>query len=377
MSPDVDPGVTRRQLLKGLGVLAAFGAAGTGVGVGVWRLVADSEKPTSAPRSVSGTGASPSLNELADSITSGGPGKDGIPAIDNPRFVSSADADFLRDDDQVFGLVRDGETRAYPQLVLVWHEIVNDVIAGERVSITYCPLTGSVVGFAGKAGGRPLTFGTTGNLVNSNLLMYDRVSDSNWPQLLGVAIRGPEKGRRLAGFPLVWTRWGCWRRVHPDTRVLSTKTGYLRSYGSDPYGSYTPLGGYYAGGRPLFPVLATSDRLPPKEVVVGVKAGRERVAVRKRRIQRSRVLPLSADGVPLLGFWDADLKTARVFVRRVAGRTLRFEEGSPRDLDGSTWNSEGRGVSGPMKGARLPAADFIDAMWFAWYAFYPNTRLIT
>lgn len=124
---------------------------------------------------------------------------------------------------------------------------MNDELAGEPISATYCPLTGSTVAFRGTApNGRAYAFGTSGKLVNSNLLMYDRQTDSRWPQILGQAILGPSRGRSLEEIPLDWTTWGRWRRAHPDTLVLSTKTGYLRTYGSDPYGSYTPLGGYYA-----------------------------------------------------------------------------------------------------------------------------------
>jgi hypothetical protein len=121
-----------------------------------------------------------------------------------------------------------------------------------RPYATYCPLSGSTVAFRGRARRRPLRFGTTGNLVNSNLLMYDRVTDSEWPQLLAQAIAGPEKGARLEETPLVWTTWSRWKRAYPDGRVLSTRTGFARSYGDDPYGSYAPLGGYYAGGGPVF-----------------------------------------------------------------------------------------------------------------------------
>ncbi|MGH3680927.1 MAG: DUF3179 domain-containing protein [Natronosporangium sp.] len=323
-----------------------------------------------------GGGTPSSLDVLADNVVSGGPPKDGIPPIDRPQFVAAADARFPDEDDFVFGLVHRGEVRAYPQLVLVWHEIVNDVIAGEPVSVTYCPLTGSVVAFTGRARGRPLTFGTTGNLVNSNLLMYDRVTDSEWPQLLGRAIRGPEKGRVLTELPLVWTTWGRWRAAHPDTVVLTTKTGHLRSYGQDPYGSYRPPGGYYAGGRPFFPVLAESDRFGSKDVVVGVKVGDARVAISKRRVERDGTLPLAVGDIPLLAMWDEDLATARVFVRRAGGRALDFGEGVRPDAGGSIWDATGRATDGPLTGTRLPVADFLDAMWFAWYAFYPDTAVV-
>ncbi|MGH2379460.1 MAG: DUF3179 domain-containing (seleno)protein, partial [Candidatus Limnocylindria bacterium] len=228
----------------------------------------------------------------------------------------------------------------------------------------------------GAAEGEPLTFGTTGNLVNSNLLMYDRVTDSEWPQLLARAISGPRKGSRLEESPLVWSPWRDWLAAHPDTLVLSTDTGYSRAYGTDPYGSYAPPGGYYGGGGPIFPVLAESDRFAPKEVFVGVKAGEAVVAIRKDRIREAGALPLEAGRTPLLALWDEGVTTARVFVRRARGRTLRFDEGELRDATGSVWDAEGRAVAGPLRGGRLRPVDFIDAMWFAWYAFFPETEVV-
>jgi hypothetical protein len=356
----------RRQFVKGA---AALGVVAAGAGAGIWRLLAGGDGSTPPGEGVT-------LDRLAANVVSGGPGKDGIPAIDEPQFITATEADFLTDEEMIFGIVAGEEARAYPQLVLVWHEIVNDVIAGEPVSVTYCPLTGSVVALRGSANGEPLTFGTTGKLVNSNLLMYDRVTDSEWPQLLARAISGVQKGARLQEVPLVWSRWRDWRVAHPGTLVLSTDTGYSRAYGSDPYGSYAPPGGYYGSGGPIFPVLEESDRLPPKEVVVGVKAGDRRVAICKDRIEEVGTLPLDAGRTPLLALWDERLATARLFVRGAPGRTLRFREGEWRDATGSLWEADGRAVDGPLQGARLRPADFLDVMWFAWYAFYPETEVV-
>ena len=187
-----------------------------------------------------------------------------------PQFLPAAQARFLADEDVVFGLVWAGQVRAYPQLVLVWHEIVNDRLPDGPLSVTYCPLTGSVLGFRGVApNGRPYTFGTSGDLVDSNLLLYDRQIGSRWPQLLGQAILGPNRGRVPEQGPLECTRWGRWRVAHPGTRVLSTRTGFLRPYGRDPYGSsdYGPahdLFGYYRPGLgryryfPLLPEATAS-----------------------------------------------------------------------------------------------------------------------
>jgi hypothetical protein len=321
---------SRRQVLKGAVVLG-LGAIAAAGGVVVWRSgarIAPEHRATSVPDE------RPTLEDLADAVASGGPGKDGIPPIDRPVFVPGGQVDFLADDDPVFGLVYRGEARAYPQMVLVWHEIVNDTVAGKRVAVTYCPLTGTVIGFPGES-----TFGTTGNLVNSNLLMYDRQTDSEWPQLLGTAIRGPRKGEHLRTVPLVWTSWKAWRTTHPDSHVLSTETGVLRQYGNDPYGSYPRRSGYYFKEGPHFPVWAYDDTIPPKDVVIGIRSGDATVAVHRDLVRRTRSVLVTVGGTPLNVEWDAALDTARV---AGAGDTV----------------------------------DALDAMWFAWYAFHPDTEVL-
>lgn len=364
--------------MKGIGALVGLGAGGTGIGLAVSRAVsAPRHRSSFVPAGAAGPSGGFGADQLTANIASGGPGKDGIPSIEHPRFIAPPAARFLRDEDPVFGISYRGQVRAYPQLILVWHEIVNDRFAGQAVSVTYCPLTGSAVAFQGDApNGRPMTFGTTGNLINSNLLMYDRVTESEWPQLFGTAINGPQKGTTLTETPLVWSSWGRWREAHPDTAVLSTDTGFERDYGSDPYGSYTPLGGYYATGGPLFPVMAKSPRLAAKEVVVGVRAGEARLAVRKRLIEQARTLPLTAGTTPLVAVWDDELATGRVFVRGVGGRTLAFEPGARRDATGTMWSTAGRALAGPLAGAQLALADFLEVMWFGWYAFFPQTTLV-
>ncbi|WP_308307485.1 DUF3179 domain-containing protein [Streptomyces sp. ISL-10] len=344
MNGPQSPRPSRRQAIKGAGVIGGVVVLLVGGGVIGWQTLAD--RP-SAPVTAVQAGQDPSLEALADSALSGGPGKDGIPSIDTPRLVSASEADFLDDDDPVFGLEYHGQVRAYPQLVLVWHEIVNDTVGGEPLAVTYCPLTGTVIGFSAPPGVQDLTFGTTGKLVNSNLLMYDRQTGSQWPQLLGQAVSGPLKGTRLDTVPLVWTTWKQWRTAHPDTAVLSTDTGALRSYGSDPYGSYDSYpdrGGYYAKGRPIFPVLATSDRFADKDVVIGVRVGSERLAIHKDLVRTNRIVRAEVGGTRVEARWDDQLGTARV-VQQV--------------------------------GDRWEPADFLDAMWFAWYAFYPNSQVRT
>ena len=321
-----------------------------------------------------------SLEDFTKNIQSGGPPKDGIPPIDKPKYIQAAEAErFLKSTDVVFGLAHQGVIKAYPQKILVWHEIVNDDVNGEKIAITYCPLTGSAVGFRGPRDATILTFGTSGMLVNSNLLMYDRQTDSQWPQILGVAIDGKSKGRLLDEISLAWTQWSRWRVRHPETLVLSTDTGHLRTYGRDPYGSYDQSGTYYDSGGPLFPVMAKNNRFSPKEVVIGVKANGQQVAIHKQALREKRVSHTTLAGLPLVALYDENLDVVRVFVSRVGEKSVTFASRGGRvvdELTGSQWTSEGRAVSGKAAGTQLKQQASFDVMWFAWYAFFPSTHVL-
>lgn len=320
------------------------------------------------------------LADFADNIQRGGPPKDGIPPIDEPVFAAAGDVDFLQDADVVFGLSHEGVARAYPQLILVWHEIVNDQFPDGPLAVTYCPLTGSTVGFRGTSptGGK-LTFGTSGNLVNSNLLMYDRQTDSNWPQILAAAINGPAEGSLLEEIPVVWTTWGRWRGQFPDSEVLTTDTGHVRSYGSDPYGSYNPLGGYYQpDSRALFPNMWSDDRFPPKEVFIGAKRGDSRLAVRKSTLRERQIVPAMIDDEPVVALYDPALDEGRAFMASSGGRQLNLESGGTPgtfidSATGGTWAATGQPIE---RGDPLEPLAFYDVMWFSWVAFFPNTEVV-
>lgn len=297
----------------------------------------------------------------ADSMLAGGPGKDGIPAIDHPRFSDAASAEsFLTPADIVFGVYHHGQARAYPQRILVWHEIVNDSLGGEGLSITYCPLTATAVGF--KRG--DTTFGVSGKLLNSNVVMYDRASDSHWSQIAGIAIDGNAKGHSLAEVRVVWTTWSKWKSRYPHTQVLTRATGALRNYNRDPYGSYGPVGGYYASPAPLFPVMHSDNRLSAKQMVLGFRTGQIAVAVERSYLQQQGSVPFQHGDEHFLIIWDEQLETGWVYRAsapiQVDLTSLRFTEAGP----------QAAGL------AQLDQLNVFDAMWFAWYAFYPQTVLL-
>ncbi len=304
--------------------------------------------------------------------------RDGIPSIDAPRFVTAEEASaFVADGHIVFGLEADGVTRAFPQRILVWHEIVNTSLGTAPLAVTYCPLTGSQVAYRpASAAGSP-TFGVTGGLVNSNLLMYDRQTDSEWPQIFGQAIRGPLRGGQLEAVPLTWTTWGRWRSRHPETDVLSTETGFVRNYQGDPYGSYDPLRGYYADSLVRFRVACRDTRFPPKQPFVGLAVGNDAVAVDRNLLRTERVRNTTIAGQPVTFLEDEGLDAARAFLAMGDAGPLHLTwDGSFRDEQtGSRWSSDGVAITGPLEGSRLGELPAMNVMWFAWAAFYPWTQV--
>lgn len=265
-------------------------------------------------------------------ILSGGPPRDGIPAIDTPRFVAAAAASFLKENERVLGIRRHGISKAYPIAILNWHEIVNDEFAGEPVAVTYCPLCGTGIAYRARAGDETLTFGVSGLLYNSDMLLYDRKTRSLWSQIMRQAVSGPMKGAKLEAIPIDHTRWSDWRQRHPDTLVLSTETGYQRDYSRSPYL------GYESSRKLWFPVPAQDDRYHPKEQVLGVEVDGSFKAYPFVELEKSAGdVHDTLSGREIIVTYD----------RRNRAATAAFVDGD-----------------------RLPA---VTAFWFAWYAFHPDT----
>lgn len=300
------------------------------------------------------------LETLRNGVVSGGVPKDGIPSIDTPTFAGATEVD-LSNGDPVFGVVRNGAVKAYPQYILVHHEIVNDTIDGMPVAVTYCPLTGTVLAFErGKT-----EFGVSGRLVNSNLVMYDRATDSRWPQILGSAIDGPMKGSSLRELHTIWTTWSEWRTIHPETRVLTEETGHVRRYGDDPYGGYNPRAGYYASKETLFPSLVETDREPPKTVVIGARSTSEAIAFNKTTLLEQRVLTGETAHTAYLAVADRSLSTGYVYA-------------NPAEIDITPTDDEYRVEAETYAADELPLERVLafDAMWFAWAGLYPQTKYV-
>jgi hypothetical protein len=311
-----------------------------------------------------------------DQIVNGGPPRDGIPSIDNPKFVSVQDASkFLQAADLVIGVSINGDTRAYPLQILVWHEIVNDVVGDTPVAVTYCPLCLTSQVYVRDVDGQIVQFGTSGKLYNSNLVMYDRTSESLWSQAMGEGIVGKYAGTKLEKVPFEVGYWDDWKKQHPDSKILSIDTGFGRPYGTDPYGDY------YTSSQVLFPVSHRDDRLAVKEVVIGLEHDGAFKAYRLQDIEDNKVTSDDVNGQAVVIFSPQSF-TARAFDRAVGNQVLYFSydpaTGKITDSQtGSEWNFEGNAINGEMEGKSLSRIPFDEGFWFSWAAFHPQTELYT
>lgn len=258
--------------------------------------------------------------------------RDCIPSIDDPKYVTASEADHVADDAVVIAISYGGEHRAYPARILDHHEIVNDTIAGEPIAITWCPLCGSAVGIRRDVGGQVTEFGVSGVLYNSDLVLYDRSTETLWDQIVAEGIVGPNTGEKLQLVPVTMTRWSRWRDAHPDTLVLSTDTGFDKDYSVDRYANYRESDGL------MFPVNQEDSRIHPKSVVFGFVVDGKAVAYTESLLQEQPTYRHDFDG-------------AEHVVALRADGTVRLQRGEE--------------IFEPIR-----------LYWFAWYTFNPQTELV-
>jgi hypothetical protein len=285
-----------------------------------------------------------------EEFESGGPPKDGIPAIDVPHYTGASKVDFLDDREPVIILTVDGESRAYPLQILMWHEIVNTRIGDTPVAVTFCPLCNTAIAFERRLNGEVLDFGTTGKLRDSDLVMYDRQTESWWQQFGGEALVGELAGKELRQLPARIVSWGEFRKMHPSGLVLNRDTGYARGYGSNPYAGYDDV-----SSPPIFRARnADDDRLPPKERVVYVEVGEQAFAV-----------PFST---------LADRRTIQL--ETVEGRLeVRWRPGVASALDTGAI-ADGRAVGAASVFLKDEPVPFSEPFWFAVAAFRPDIEIV-
>ena len=306
-----------------------------------------------------------------DKIKGGGPPKDGIPSIDNPQFAEIQGSQFVSDSDTVIGLEINGDARAYPLFILVWHEIVNDRVGDVPVAVTYCPLCYTNQVFERIIDGQEVEFGTSGKLYNSNLVMYDRWTESYWSQGLGIAITGELTGMQLKTVPFDVITWGDWKKIHPDTLVLTTDTGHLRSYATDPYGDY------YTDPRIIFPVDNSDDRMHPKEIILGFHEDGIYKAYKQNDVELHNIINDDIGKTPIM-LVSLFSQNSRAFDRTVNGEILEFEFIDEKITDTTTkseWSYDGIAISGPLEGNKLTRMSIEPGFWFEWIAFHPETEV--
>ena len=271
-----------------------------------------------------------------DQILHGGPPKDGIPAISNPKLIDASEVNYINGDDRVVGIYIDGIAKAYPIAVLNWHEIVNDKIKNQHFAITYCPLCGTAVAFDANINGKITEFGVSGLLYNSDVLLYDRNTESLWSQITSSSVAGKLVGEKLRRIPISHTTWRDWSTKHPDTLALSDDTGFFRDYARNPYSGYEE-------SRTLF--FQVNNRAPdtyhPKELVVG----------------------LDIDGVyKAYPFVELEKNGQKRFSDNINGKNITV-----------SWDNENRSVNlFDSNGEEIAG---IQGFWFAWFAFHPDTEV--
>jgi hypothetical protein len=325
-----------------------------------------------------------------DDILSGGPPRDGIPPIDQPVFVSVSEADeWLRPVEPVIQVEINQEVKAYPIQILTWHEIVNDTIGGVPVVVTFCPLCNTAIAFERTLEGKEMTFGTTGRLRFSNLIMYDRQTETWWQQATGEGIVGELTGNNLTFVPAAMVSWEEFKSAHPDGTVLSSDTGFNRNYGRNPYVGYDDV------NRPpfLYQGPQTPGGLPPVARVLALEFDGESVAYPYDLLSEKSVINDRVGGLDVAIFWatgtasalDAgviaegqDVGSAVAYDRILDGKLLSFRFDGEKIFDNetdSTWDILGRAVAGPLSGERLREVVSVNHFWFSWAAFKPETRI--
>jgi hypothetical protein len=325
-----------------------------------------------------------------EEIQWGGVLVDGIPALDNPDMLPAAEADYLLPEEPVFGLFLQGEARAYPLRILDWHEMANDVIGGQPVSLAYCTLCGAAIAFDGSASnGETYTFGSSGFLFRSNKLMYDRETRALWNQLTGEPVLGDLVGQgvQLDILPVVLTTWQDWVTQHPETVVVALETGYERVY--QPGAAY---GHYFAAEDTMFPVWQRSDLLETKDRIYALRLDGQAKAYPIEVLLEEQVVndAVGITEVVLVARDDEVIVNAQSLrageVTYSAGAEVRAYErssqvfspgtGDSELLDGEDqpWTVTEQALIGP-DGQRLERLGGHLAYWFGWYAFFPNTQV--
>jgi hypothetical protein len=303
-------------------------------------------------------------------IFDGGPGVDGIPALINPNLTNANndEASFIKDTDLVIGYKNGNDVRAYSHSILDWHEIINDNVGNVSVAITYCPLTGTGIGWNRILNGSETTFGVSGLLYNTNLIPFDRQTNSNWSQILNESVNGDLLGNKIDLVPLVETSWKTWKTLYPNTKVVSRNTGFARTYGISPYGDYNTNNNLF-----LFPV-SKDNRLPSKERIHTIIKGSKAKAYQFSSFTNNNVIKDSFEGSEYLVIGNNEFIVSFLLNSSTSGLTFEYVYDNTETLvidnEGNSWTIFGEAIAGPRTGERLSSSESFMAFWFSIPAFY-------
>jgi len=325
-----------------------------------------------------------------DELLSGGPPRDGIPPIDNPKFVDVNQAKTWIEDNEPVVFVKIGEkVKAYPIQILIWHEIVNDTLGGKNISVTFCPLCNSTIVFDRVLDGKLYDFGTSGLLRNSDLVMYDRQNETLWQQFTGEAIIGDLTGKVLTMLPSSMISFKDYYTTYPNAMVLSKDTGHYRAYGDNPYVGYDDI-----NNSPFLYSNPIDKRLKPMARVVTISNKNDSKAYSYKILKRKKVVNDIFSGKKIAVFHKSgttsaldrqsisdskDVGTTAVFSSSLEDMNLKFVYDSSKGIvdtnTQSSWNIMGVAISGKLKGKVLKQIVHADHFWFSWAAFKPKTLI--
>lgn len=303
-----------------------------------------------------------------------------IPSLYRPRFIRVVDASLSMDhNEQVFVVKMPDGIRIYPQRIMVWHQIVNELIDDVAYCVTYSPITGTMAAYLANIRGMNLIFDTEGRLFSGNSVMIDRNSGSLWLQALGMAFDGPLIGRGMELLPSVWTSWKQAKQAYPDAMVLATPPEGARPYGRDPYGSYQTSDNYYDNDILVYPLTRIDKRLHRKSSVIGLEIDNKMLGVEIAYVKKKGVVNFFLEERPLLAVYDEKIGAARILDRQVWDKALLFtmRDGQLIDIQTeSVWSPDGKALSGKLKGASLQEFFGIYSMWFLWGDIHPESYVI-
>jgi len=335
----------------------------------------------------SDTGSDGNFNWIIpeNQIVSGGPGKDGIPSIDDPEFAPVSEVNFIPDNRRVIGIKVGNTIRAYPHQIMDWHEIVNDNVGGSPVAVTFCPLTGTAIGWDREVNGSVTEFGVSGLLFRNNLVPYDRNTDSRWSQMQLRSVAGDLTSTDIETVDLIETNWATWKQMYPQSEVLTRNTGFSRNYGGFAYGQDYSTN----NNNILFPVQNPDDRLPNKARVHGIIAAQpagEEATVKAYPISELGdnidIIEDQVGGTDIIVVGSANHDIVASFETALNdGTQLNLEpiQGAlpvvMQDREGNKWDIFGYAVEGPRQGERLIPTTSYTGYWFSWADFFPGLEL--